>query len=192
MISYSKYTKLSKKKLHSTDRNIVEKIVIEKSSYSKFGKNLPLDEASPRTQRRRLHSFTSTTTEITSEEGVTPPKMYALGLKSQYLHDKAAADVGRKLIQQEAKVSMSTALAMLIAGKMTKRMYIDIRLLLKNDGHDILPVYDKLNEYRKEKRPPLEKLQDSYKGIKVDYKKALEKSAYQLLKTINLSKLENL
>ena len=60
---------------------------------------------------------------------------------------------------------MSIALAMLIAGKMTKRMYIDIRLLLKNDGHDILPVYDKLNEYRKEKRPPLEKLQDPYKGI---------------------------
>ena len=75
---------------------------------------------------------------------------------------------------------------------MTKRMYIGIRLLLKNDGHDILPVYDKLNEYRKEKRPPLEKLQDPYKEIKVDYKKALEKSAYQLLKTINLSKLENL
>ena len=96
---------------------------------------------------------------------MTPPKIYALGLKSQYLHDKAAADVGRKLIQQEAKVSMSTALAILIAGKMTKRMYIDIRLLLKNDGHDILPVYDKLNEYRKEKRPPLEKLQDPYKGI---------------------------
>ena len=75
---------------------------------------------------------------------------------------------------------------------MTKRMYIDIRLLLKNDGHDILPVYEKLNEYRKEKRPPLEKLREPYKGIKVDYKKALEKSAYQLLKTINPSKLENL
>ena len=86
---------------------------------------------------------------------MTPPKLYALGLKSQYLHDKAAANIGRKLIQQEVKVinkvSMSTALAILIAGKMTKRMYIDIRLLLKNDGHDILPVYDKLNEYRKEK-----------------------------------------
>merc|ERR1712168_702264 len=48
------------KKLYSTDRNIVEKIVIEKSSYSKFGKKLPLDEAASRTQRRRLHSFTST------------------------------------------------------------------------------------------------------------------------------------
>ena len=45
----------NKKKLHSTDRNIVEKIVIEKSSYSKFGKKLSLDEAAPRTQRRRLH-----------------------------------------------------------------------------------------------------------------------------------------
>ena len=66
---------------------------------------------------------------------MTPPKLYALRLKSQYLHDKAAANIGRKLIQQEAKVinkvSMSTALAILIAGKMTKRMYIDIRLLLK-------------------------------------------------------------
>ena len=100
---------------------------------------------------------------------MTPPKLYALRLKSQYLHDKAAANIGRKLIQQEAKVvnkvSMSTALAILIAGKITKRMYIDIRLLLKNDDYDILPVYDKFNEYRKEKRPPLEKLQDPYKGI---------------------------
>ena len=40
------------RKLHSRDRNIVEKIVIEKSSYYKFGKKLPLDEAAPRTQRR--------------------------------------------------------------------------------------------------------------------------------------------
>ena len=144
----------SNKKLYGTDRNIVKKMVIEKSSYSKFGKKIPLDEGAPRTQRRRLHSFTSTTTEIVSEEGVTPPKMFALGLKSQYLHDMAAADVGRKIIQQEAKVSMSTALAMLIAGKMTMRMYTDIRLLLKNDGHYNLPVYDKLNEYSKEKRPP--------------------------------------
>ena len=82
---------------------------------------------------------------------MTPPKLYALRLKSQYLHDKAAANIGRKLIQQEAKVinkvSMSTALAILIAGKMTKRMYIDIRLLLKNDDYDILPVYDKLNVF---------------------------------------------
>ena len=30
------------KKLYSTDRNIVEKIVIEKSSYSKFGKKTSL------------------------------------------------------------------------------------------------------------------------------------------------------
>ena len=60
---------------------------------------------------------------------------------------------------------MSTALANLIAGKMTKRMYIDIRLLLKNDGNDILPVYDKINVYRKEKRPQPEKMQDPYKGI---------------------------
>ena len=63
--------------------------------------------------------------------------MYALGLTSQYLHDKAAANVGRKLHQQEAKVSnkvsMSTALAILIAGKMTKRMYIDIRLLYSTE-----------------------------------------------------------
>ena len=52
------------KKLQSTDRNLIEKIVIKKSSYSKFGKKLPLDEAAPRTQRRRLLSKTSTTTEI--------------------------------------------------------------------------------------------------------------------------------
>ena len=62
---------------------------------------------------------------------MTPTKMYDLGLKIQYFHDKAAADVGRKLIQQEAKVSKSTALAMLIAGKMTKRMYMIFGCFLK-------------------------------------------------------------
>ena len=56
-------------------------------------------------------------------------------------------------------------------------MYIDIRLLIKNDCYDMLPLYDKLNDYRKEKRPSVEKLQDPYRGIKVDYKKALENSA---------------
>ena len=99
----------SNKKLFSTDRDIVEKIVIKKSSYSKFGKKLSLDEASPRTQRRRLHSFTSTTNEIAIKEGVTPPKLLAMGLKSHYLHDKNAANVGRKLVQQEAKVSKKLA-----------------------------------------------------------------------------------
>ena len=69
LISYSKNTKLYKKnnhKLHSAYRNIVDKIVIKKSLYSKIGKKLPLDKVSLKTQRRRLHSFTSTTTEIAS------------------------------------------------------------------------------------------------------------------------------
>ena len=134
-------------KIYSKRRKLDENTAIIKSSYSKFGSKVPLDEATSRTQRRRLHSFNITTTETADEQGVTPSKILALGLNSQYSHDKTAADVGRKIIQHEAKVSnkvsMSTALAMLIAGKMTKRMYIDIRLLLKNDGHDILPVYDK-------------------------------------------------
>ena len=56
-------------------------------------------------------------------------------------------------------------------------MYIDIRLLLKNDGHDILPVYDKLNEYRKEKDYQLNNCKIHTKELKLIIKKALEKYA---------------
>ena len=122
-----------------------------------------LDEASPRTQWKRLQSFSSTTTETPDEQGVTPPKLLAYEIKSQYLYEKTTATVAKKFIQQEAKpsskVSMSTSLAVLIAGKWLKE-YIDTRLLLKNEDHDILPVYDKLNNYKKERRPLVKELQE--------------------------------
>ena len=69
--------------IHSNHRKLDEKIAIIKSSYSKFGSKVPLDDATPRTQRRLLQSFNITTTDIADEQGLTPPKILAFRLKSQ-------------------------------------------------------------------------------------------------------------
>lgn len=92
-----------------------------------------------RTQRRPLKSFISTTTEIADEQVVTPQKLFAcLEKKIQFLRHKTTAYVGKKFIHQESKanskLSISTALAILLAGKIYTVciVKIDIRLLLKN------------------------------------------------------------
>ena len=69
--------------IHSNHRKLYGKTAIIKSSYSKFGSKVPLDDATPRTQRRLLQSFNIQTTDITDEQGLTPPKILAFRLKSQ-------------------------------------------------------------------------------------------------------------
>ena len=44
-------------------------------------------------------------------------------------------------------------------------MKINVRLLLKNKVHETLPDYNKLEGYKKYRRPIVEKMQDQYIGI---------------------------
>ena len=49
---------------------------------------------------------------------------------------------------------------------MTRRIYIDIRLLLKGAGANVLPNYEDLDKFRKDHHPPIKELHNPYQGIK--------------------------
>ena len=79
---------------------------------------------------------------------------------------------------------MEVASATFETGRMTRRIYTDIRLLLKGAGADVLPTYDTLDKFRKEHRHSVEKLQEPYEGIKFNYEEALKLTTSQLFKYI--------
>ena len=87
---------------------------------------------------------------------------------------------------------MQTASAIFVCGKMTKRVYTEIRLLLKEAGADVLPTYENLDKFRKEHRPDVKELQPLYVGVKFDYEKASRLTAAQLFKSIDLPVLQNI
>ena len=70
---------------------------------------------------------------------------------------------------------------------MTKRIYTDIRLLLKDAGKDVLPTYEKLDEFKRENRPIVKPLEEPlFQGVKYDYVECLKYTTSQLLKSIEL------
>ena len=193
---YKAYNK-NQQKLVSSSRKLDEKVILKRSNYSRFGPKVPLDETCPRTQRRRLSDYKAMTSEEAKEQMVSPTKLYSHGLKSKHLTDRKVASVGRKLFSNGSSnldqlLSFETALAIFIAGKMTKRTYIDIRLLLKGAGHDIFPTYAALDDYRELHRPAIKELCDPLVGVKADYKDALKKGTEQLFRSLSLPQFSNL
>ena len=93
---------------------------------------------------------------------------------------------------QSRHVSLQTASAIFESGKMTKRIYTEIRLLLKGAGADVLPPYDQLDRFRKEHRPEVLQLQQPHEGVKFPYEEALKLSTMQLLKSIDPPLLHDL
>ena len=67
---------------------------------------------------------------------------------------------------------------------MTKRVYTDIRLLLKGARADVLPPYYKLDEFRKECRPEVKKLKEPCRGVKCGYVECLKIATTQLQRSI--------
>ena len=61
---------------------------------------------------------------------MSPTKLYAFGLKTTYLENKNVVGVGKQLYENEklTYVPIQTAAAIYDTGKMTKRIYTDIRL----------------------------------------------------------------
>ena len=119
-------------------------------------------------------------------------------LQSIYLRDKKIAAVrdnisAKNFISDEPieKLLFSTALVILIARKIRKRSYIDIRLLLKSAGQDILYTYQNLNIYIREKKTYIVKFKDLHKGIRIGFKEDFKISAHQLLKNLISPKLRN-
>ena len=62
---------------------------------------------------------------------------------------------------KQSHVPLQTASAIFVCGKMTKRVYTEIRLLLKEAGADVLPTYENLDTFRKEHRPDVKELPTS-------------------------------
>lgn len=119
-------------------------------------------------------------------------------LQSIYLRDKKIAAVrdnisAKNFISDEPieKLLFSTALVILIARKIRKRSYIDIRLLLKSAGQDILYTYQNLNIYIREKKTYIRKFKDLHKEIRIGFKEDFKISAHQLLKNLISPKLRN-
>ena len=58
---------------------------------------------------------------------------------------------------------------------MTKHIYTEIRLLLKDAGKDVLSTYEKLDEFKRENRPTVKPLEEPwFQGVKYDYVECLK------------------
>ena len=175
--------------LGSLDRNSDHTISLLRKNYVKKSKR-PLDEVGDRQQRRRLSDYVSATASKAEEENTSPTKLYAFGLKHKYLKDKTVSNIGKAVFQNEessSQVSLQVASAIYVSGKMTKRVYTEIRLLLKDAGKDVLPPYEKLDEFKRENRPDVKKLEEPwFYGVKYDYVECLKHTTSQLLKSMEL------
>ena len=157
----------------------------------------PFEEVGEKQQRRRLSDFVATTSAHAKQENVSPTKLYAHGLTTKYLHNKKIAGNGKQILSnspqdKHSHIPLQTASAIFVCGKMTKCVYTEIRLLLKEAGADVLPTYGNLDKFRKEHRPDVKELKPPYVGVKFDYEKALKLTAAWLFKSIDLPVLQNI
>ena len=194
--NYTAETKKSRGKV-SSDRKYEDRICFKRKDYVTKTKT-PLTDISDRQQRRRLTDFVSNTKIRAEDEGVTPTKMYAYGLKNKYLEKREVGEIGKQLFNNNTSqikdryVSFPVAAAVYDAGKMTRRIYTNIRLLLKGAGADVLPPYNQVTEYRKERRPPVQPLDGGHVGLKFDYVEALKLATSQQLLSLSPSLFSNL
>ena len=144
-----------------------------------------------------LSTFLEATATKAEKENISPTKLYAFGLKQNYLIEKKVAQIGKSVFQEEEQTSTShmslqVASAVFESGKMIKCIYTDIRLLLKGAGADVLLSYGKLDEFRKERRPEVKTLEEPFQGVKYDYVESLKIATSQLLKSLELPNLQEL
>ena len=137
------------------------------------------------------------TKTTTQDENTSPTKLLAFGLKHKYLQNKEFAKVGQSIYQDELSsldnyIPLDVASAIYETGKMTKRIYTEIRLLLKGAGADVLPPYGKLLKFKTERRPPVEKLVNPCNGVKFDYLTCLKLTSVQLFTSLDLPVFHNL
>ena len=180
----------------SSSRNLDEEIVLHRHHYLQKAKR-PLEEVGERQQSRRMSNFMSLAKAEAEAENTSPTKLFAYGLKNKYLKKKEVAKVGQSIFQDQqlqpgVHVSLHVASAIYETGKMSKRIYTDIRLLLKSAGHDVLPPYINLLAFRKERRPAVEKLDNPFKGVRFDYLNCLQLTSSQLFSSLQLPLLHNL
>ena len=187
----------SNRSLNSEFRVIEKKTILLRSKYLlKEKKKSPLQSVGDRQQRRRMSEFMSLSKDIAKEENTSPTKLFAFGLKAKYLHDKEIAQVGQAILQDEKlldrHISLEAAAAIFESGKMTKRIYTDVRLILKTAGADVLPPYKMLLNFKMQRRPTVEKLVSPFSGVKFDYLSCLDLTSSQLFSSLDLPILNTL
>ncbi|QQP40281.1 Uncharacterized protein FKW44_014273, partial [Caligus rogercresseyi] len=166
----------------------LEKVVLHRQTYVPKAK-VPLEEVEERQQRRRMSSFMESSKAAAEAENTSPTKMFAFGLKNKYLQNK---EVAKDSLLVGGHVSLDVASAVYETGKMSKRIYTDIRLLLKAAGADVLPAYDKLLAFKKERRPPVQKLANPFRGVRFDYLECLQLTSSLLLRSLALPAFRDL
>ena len=170
-------------------------MVLHRQTYVPKAKR-PLEEVGERQQRHRMSSFMESSKAAAEAENTSPTKIFAFGLKNKYLQNKEVAKVGQSILQDsplvDGHVSLDVASAVYETGKMSKRIYTDIRLLLKAAGADVLPTYDKLLAFKKERRPPVQKLANPFRGVRFDYLECLQLTSSQLLRSLALPAFRDL
>ena len=57
----------------------------------------PLTDVGERQQKRRISDFVSSAAERAEQEGVTPSKLHAFGLKNRYSEKGKVGEVGKQL-----------------------------------------------------------------------------------------------
>ena len=89
------------------------------------------------------------------EENVSPSKLFAFSLKKKCLRNKEVSKVGKSIFLDEdgaassqQHVPLQVASAIFESVKMSKSIYMDIRLLLKGASVDIVPTDDKPEKFR--------------------------------------------
>ena len=133
--AFSKYKEVQKsnRSLKSGLRDIDEETILLRSNYvpKEKKKKSPLQSVGDRQQRRRMNEFMNISKDIAKTENTSPTKLFAFGLKAKYLHDKEVAKVGKSILQDEKlmdhHISLEAAAAIFESGKMTKRIYTELR-----------------------------------------------------------------
>ena len=131
------------------------------------------------------------------DENTSPSKLFAFGLKHKYLQKKEVGKIGKSIFQDgepssNHHIPLEVASAIFVSANMSKRIYTENRHLLKAAGADVLPPYEKLDKFRKEWRPVVEKLVNPFEGVKFDYVQCLKLPSCQLFTSLELPAFHNL
>ena len=193
---YLQYIKQSRK-LKGTERNSTPSQ--NKFLYRKDYTKRKFEDVSPRQQSRRMSQFTSIVQKTAESEMVSPSKLLTRTFMKKYPEKKKTAKVAKSLFEssQDAQnvklpLTFEQSSAIFEAGKLSKRSYTSIRLILKTAGYDILPSYVQLENYRKSLRPEISQLPEPNKGVKYDYKQAIQLTTERIFSTLPASSFRNL
>ena len=132
--------------------------------------------------------------EYADEQRITSKQLMGYALKSNYLEDKSAATIGKKLFQEETtgdlgKLTVELAVSIYVSCSFTKRKYIHMRNILASVDMNIFPLYDDIAGYLDQITPDIKKVESDCPlvGVKIDYDDALRMTTTRILSTLTMT-----